>query len=159
VQGASEEWADETNFCFQFPLQGSDTAELLAQVILERARVHPDLETLLRELTARFSLLEGDAFNATDRALGGVVRAASRNPAARPNQFDDPVAAAAFDIAMLDDAILDDIYPNWKSWRPGPHSKPINQAEQPSTGQPATRPVDEPVGSEKPQPEAEGRSR
>jgi hypothetical protein len=29
--------------------------------------------------------------------------------------------------------------------------------EQPGTGQPATRPVDKPKGSEKPQPEAEGR--
>ena len=32
-------------------------------------------------------------------------------------------------------------------------------AEQPGTGQPATRPVDKPEGSDKPQPEAEGRSR
>ena len=32
-------------------------------------------------------------------------------------------------------------------------------AEQPGTGQPATRPVDEPKGGDKPQPEAEGRSR
>jgi hypothetical protein len=32
-------------------------------------------------------------------------------------------------------------------------------AEQPGTGQPATRPVVEPEGSDKPQPEAEGRSR
>ena len=33
------------------------------------------------------------------------------------------------------------------------------KAEQPGTGQPATRPVDKPEGSDKPQPEAEGRSR
>ena len=33
------------------------------------------------------------------------------------------------------------------------------QGEQPGTGQPATRPVDEPEGGDKPQPEAEGRSR
>jgi hypothetical protein len=32
------------------------------------------------------------------------------------------------------------------------------KAEQAGTGQPATRPVDEPEGGEKPQPEAEGRS-
>jgi len=32
-------------------------------------------------------------------------------------------------------------------------------AEQAGTGQPATRPVDEPEGGDKPQPEAEGRSR
>lgn len=32
-------------------------------------------------------------------------------------------------------------------------------AEQPGAGQPATRPVDEPEGGVKPQPEAEGRSR
>ena len=34
-----------------------------------------------------------------------------------------------------------------------------DQAEQPGTGQPATRPVDEPECGDKPQPEAEGRSR
>jgi hypothetical protein len=34
-----------------------------------------------------------------------------------------------------------------------------SKAEQTGTGQPATRPVDEPEGSDKPQPEAEGRSR
>jgi hypothetical protein len=33
------------------------------------------------------------------------------------------------------------------------------KGEQPGTGQPATRPVDEPKGGDKPQPEAEGRSR
>jgi hypothetical protein len=32
-----------------------------------------------------------------------------------------------------------------------------NQTEHPGTGQPATRPVDKPEGSEKPQPEGEGR--
>jgi ankyrin repeat protein len=35
----------------------------------------------------------------------------------------------------------------------------LNQAEQAGTGQPATRPVFESEGSDKPQPEAEGRSR
>ena len=38
-------------------------------------------------------------------------------------------------------------------------SKPFKRKEQAGTGQPATRPVDEPEGGEKPQPEAEGRSR
>jgi hypothetical protein len=33
------------------------------------------------------------------------------------------------------------------------------ETEQPGTGQPATRPVDKPEGSDKPQPDAEGRSR
>jgi hypothetical protein len=36
-------------------------------------------------------------------------------------------------------------------------STPPRPAEQAGTGQPATRPVDKPVGSDKPQPEAEGR--
>ncbi len=36
---------------------------------------------------------------------------------------------------------------------------PFNPAQQPGTGQPATRPVVEPENSDKPQPEAEGRSR
>ena len=41
----------------------------------------------------------------------------------------------------------------------GVWSESDEEAEQASTGQPATRPVDEPEGGEKPQPEAEGRSR
>ena len=39
------------------------------------------------------------------------------------------------------------------------HADNPNQAEQSGTGQPATRAVVEPEGGEKPQPEAEGRSR
>ena len=37
--------------------------------------------------------------------------------------------------------------------------KPRRDTKQPGTGQPATRPVVEPVGGDKPQPQAEGRSR
>jgi hypothetical protein len=43
----------------------------------------------------------------------------------------------------------------WIAWA----KKAIKTTEQPGTGQPATRPVDEPEGGDKPQPEAEGRSR
>ena len=39
----------------------------------------------------------------------------------------------------------------------GRHRIEMKEAEQPGTGQPATRPVDEPEGGTKPQPEAEGR--
>ncbi len=39
------------------------------------------------------------------------------------------------------------------------YSSADSECEQPGTGQPATRPVVEPEGSFKPQPEAEGRSR
>ena len=39
------------------------------------------------------------------------------------------------------------------------HNYYKDSAEQPGTGQPATRPVDKPESSDKPQPEAEGRSR
>ena len=42
-------------------------------------------------------------------------------------------------------------------WRQGPDPK--EEAEQASTGQPATRPLSDSEGSYKPQPESEGRSR
>lgn len=131
VLAASEEWVDETHFRFQPTLKGADATVLLAQEIVSKAREGPDQEILLRELTAKFSLPDGEALAATDRALGGVARAVSRNLGARPSSIDDPIAAASFDIAMLDEGVLDDIYPGWREWRPGPHSKPRNQeAEQ-----------------------------
>lgn len=43
--------------------------------------------------------------------------------------------------------------------RPNVAAKLTNQAEQGGTGQPATRPESKPEGGDKPQPEAEGRSR
>lgn len=131
VLAASEEWVDESHFRFQPRLKGADAIVSLAQEIVAKAREAPDQEALLQELTAKFSLPDGEALAATDRALGGVARAVSRNPGARPSSIDDPIAAASFDIAMLDEGVLDDIYPGWREWRPGPHSKPRNQeAEQ-----------------------------
>ena len=46
-----------------------------------------------------------------------------------------------------------------KRIRSRPQSETKQEAEQAGTGQPATRPVFESEGSDKPQPEAEGRSR
>lgn len=129
VLAASEEWVDESHFRFQPTLKGADAIVSLAQEIVTKAREGPDQEALLRELTTKFSLPDGEALAATDRALGGVARAASRNPSARPSSIDDPIAAASFDIAMLDEGILDDIYPDWRAWQPGPHSKPKKQEE------------------------------
>jgi hypothetical protein len=42
-------------------------------------------------------------------------------------------------------------------WREGGLARLTPQSEQDGTGQPATRPVDEPEGGDKPQPESEGR--
>jgi hypothetical protein len=135
VLAASEEWVDETNFQFQPTLKNSEAIQSLAQQIVAQARDNPDLDALLRELTSKFALLDGEALSAVDRALGGVVRAAGRNHRSRPNSIDDPVAAAAFDFTMQDETILDDIYPSWRTWRCGPHSSPEHkEAEQSAHG-------------------------
>ncbi len=131
VLAASEEWVDETSFRFQPTLKNAEATRSLAQDIVILARQVPDQEALLRELTSKFALPDGEALSAVDRALGGVARAASRNPSSRPSPMDDPVAAATFDLAMQDEGILDDIYPDWRAWRRGPHSSPEYQdAEQ-----------------------------
>ena len=131
VLAASEEWVDERHFRFLPTLNDANAIELLALTIITKARKHPDQGALIGELTTKFSLPDGEALTAIDRALGGVVRAASQNLEARPSSIDDPVAAASFDIAMLDERVIDDIYPGWREWRPGPHSTPMEQeAEQ-----------------------------
>jgi hypothetical protein len=131
VLAASEEWVDETSFRFQPTLKNPEAIRSLAQKIIIQARQAPDQDALLRELTSKFALPDGEALSAVDRALGGVARAASRNLGSRPSSIDDPVAAATFDLAMQDEGILDDIYPEWRAWRRGPHSSPEHQeAEQ-----------------------------
>jgi len=112
-------------------LENPEATRSLAQEIVIQARQGPDQDTLLRELTSKFALPDGEALSAVDRALGGVARAASRNLGSRPSSIDDPVAAATFDLAMHDEGILDDIYPDWRAWRRGSHSSPEHpQAEQ-----------------------------
>jgi hypothetical protein len=121
VTAASEEWVDETVFRFTVKLPAHASYRELADSILETGRKHPDLATLQKQLAAKFSITEKEALRAIDRALGGVVRAATLNPHACPDAAIDPVAAAAFALALEDPAIIDSIFPGWREWEPSVH--------------------------------------
>jgi len=114
VGTAYEELGDNTEFSFR-PQVSDERLPVLVREIVERARREPEQKELLGELTVLFNLPEGEAFKSVDRALGGVARAASRDHSTRPKEFSDPIAAQAFDLAMNDPNIIDDIYTDW--WR------------------------------------------
>lgn len=117
VGAASEEWVDPTVFRFTVALLPGVGYPDLAASILNAARSRPDLDTLQTHLAAQYAISEKDALTAIDRALGGVVRAASLSPLACPDAAIDPVAAAAFALATHDTTIIDSIYPGWREWR------------------------------------------
>ena len=125
VGAASEEWVDSTQFAFSPGiLQGRTVAELV-DMIIGGIRAQPDQEVLLSRIAEEFGLPESEPIRAVDRVLGGIVRAASKNPAARPSAETDPVGAIAFDRASADKGIIDDVFPGWRDWPPGEHSVPL----------------------------------
>jgi len=129
VAAASEEWVDDT--IFQFAAQsptGLSYADL-AKHITDQAIVHPDLDSLKRDIASMFCMSERDALTAIDRTLGGICRAATLWHGACPDNAIDPVGAAAFNLALTDHSILDAVYPGWRDWKRGYHSKP-EEAEQ-----------------------------
>ena len=64
-------------------------------------------------LVAEFGLPEADAELAVDRTLGGVVRAATRNEANRPDRTKDPVAWESFQRAASDRSIIARLRPEY----------------------------------------------
>jgi hypothetical protein len=124
VLAASEEWVDDTVFRFKVQLPSETSYREFANCILGTTRTHPDLTTFQTHLATQYSISKSDALTAIDRALGGVVRAATLNPRACPDASVDPVAAAAFAISIDDLTIIDSIFPDWRSWKPGVHSPP-----------------------------------
>lgn len=65
-----------------------------------------DSDAIDAKLSAEFSLSAGDAALARDRTFGGVVRAATRNIANRPDPVDDPIAYESFERAWNDPSIV-----------------------------------------------------
>jgi hypothetical protein len=124
VLAASEEWVDDTVFRFTVSLPRGASYREFAACILDAARTHPDLHTLQKRLASLYFISEREALTAIDRALGGVVRAATMNPQSCPDASIDPVAAAAFEVSTADPTIIDSIFPGWRSWKPGSHSSP-----------------------------------
>lgn len=80
---------------------GRSIAELV-DVILTAALDNTPAEQIERLLVDQFGLSDDDADLARDRALGGLVRAATGNPANRPDPDKDPVAAKSHQRATTD---------------------------------------------------------
>jgi hypothetical protein len=87
-------------------------AEVVDFVLESSLRGTPN-EGVDRLLAAEFSLSPEDAELARDRSLGGLVRAATRNPLNCPPQDKDPVAWESFQRASRDPSLVARIYPQF----------------------------------------------
>jgi hypothetical protein len=76
-------------------------------------------------LRTTFGLSPEDAALARERVFGGIMRAATRNPANRPSRKKDRLAWESFGRAMSDAAIVVSLYPQfvlparkpwWRRW-------------------------------------------
>ena len=94
-------------------LPDSVTYEELVDFVIAAGRAQtPDDETE-RQLIQNLGLDPDDAALARDRIYGGIVRAATKNVANRPDANDDPMAYISFQRATDDNAIIMDIFPQY----------------------------------------------
>ena len=93
---------------------GRTEAEVVEVVIQAALRGAPDEETE-QSLAAEFLLSADAAALARDRAFGGIVRAATRNPENCPSQQNDPLAWESFQRATRDPSLIARIYPQFAS--------------------------------------------
>lgn len=90
------EWTDDMRVRLA---PGESVGELVLFLRAAAAADTPRRE-VLSVLTERFALSFDDARLAMDRAVGGVVRASSNIPANEPDRVKDPVAWAAYRLAL-----------------------------------------------------------
>lgn len=106
-----EGWTDDMTI----PLPPGRTAAQVVEFVRQAAlRGTPDGETE-RLLAAEFQLSAEDAALARDRSFGGLVRAATRNPANCPPQEKDPLAWESFQRGTHDPSLVARIYPQFAS--------------------------------------------
>jgi hypothetical protein len=86
------------------------TADDVVEIILRAESTGVAFESTVATLVAR-GLTEDDAMLAHDRALGGVVRAATGNAANEPVRSKDPVAWASFHRCLDEPALIAAIRP------------------------------------------------
>jgi hypothetical protein len=110
---ASAELLDDDDLSRTVMLPSGATYEGLTRTILDHARVPPDIDELINHLQLAFGISYADAVTAIDRALGGVVRAASGRADVSPDPERDPVAWHAYERCRSERHIIDDIYPGW----------------------------------------------
>jgi hypothetical protein len=104
-----EGWTDDLTIHVCPP----QTLEELVEFVLQaEARKAPSDETAA-DLVTRFGLPEEDAGLAWDRALGGLVRAATGNPTNCPSREKDPVAWISYRRCLQEPALIAAIRPQY----------------------------------------------
>ena len=86
--------------------------DALVDFVIEQQATKVSADTTVNELATRF-VTEDDAAFALDRVLGGVVRAATGNPANCPDRTKDPVAWTSYQRAIREPAIIEAIRPEY----------------------------------------------
>jgi hypothetical protein len=94
------------------------SAEDVVDLILRAEAQKMPYETTLSELIA-FGLSEDDAMLAHDRALGGLVRAATRNPRNEPPKEKDPIAWTSYQRCLREPALIAAIRPQYVAQQDG----------------------------------------
>jgi hypothetical protein len=90
---------------------GRTVADVVS-LVLSRAAEGRSAEEIDAALVTELGLSADDAELARDRALGGIVRAGTRNEANRPSPVKDPVAHESFERALADPSLPARIYPD-----------------------------------------------
>ncbi len=103
-----EGWTDDISI----PLPPGLQVEDIVEVVLSSAIRNVPHEDVLGGLAA-LGLSAEDAALAYDRVLGGLVRAATRNPANTPSKEKDPIAHASFLRCQRDPSLIAAIRPGW----------------------------------------------
>lgn len=88
------------------------TVEALVEFVVGQQVAKVSADSTVQALATRF-VVEGDAAFALDRVLGGIVRAATGNPANCPDRTKDPVAWTSYQRAIRQPEIIRAIRPDY----------------------------------------------
>lgn len=101
-------WTDDMTVPLPAGTSVAEVTDLVLGMIMES-----DQAELLGRLQSTYGLSAEDADLIRDRVCGGVVRAATANPANRPSRDKDPFAWASFGRATENPAIITTMYPQF----------------------------------------------
>ena len=107
----TEGWTDDMNI----QIAADRTLDELVDFVLQAAMRRDDDAKTIAALVEHFKASEEDAALALDRACGGVVRAATRNPHNCPDQKKDPIAWLSYQRCLREPSIIGAIYPQFAS--------------------------------------------
>jgi hypothetical protein len=106
-----EGWTDDLTINVCLPR----TLEELVEFVLQAEASRAPSDSTVAELVTRFGLSDEDAGLAWDRTLGGLVRAATGNPANCPVREKDPVAWISYQRCLREPALIAAIRPQYIS--------------------------------------------